>query len=346
MAVQLDRINSKFRQLTDLLFFSDKMDLDLSEFKSLLKENANTHYEYLWDRLKKCTEIFWENGEKFWSNRFSFLLNLNEKTLTKNLEEHLRKRMFNMVRSKSQVNIKYDIEYLQYVEFCKIQHARKESLAEIKDYLIDSLPEYSNVQKLLTVVNSFIPMIFADIKEYTEYLSRKIVHSPRNLVILLSLEENGLVLDRRALAKLARELLVDRHHGNKNCQAFFQIIRDPGVFNLLKQEYSSVYRPKVIDLLNACDYGLIEEHHLGNIKNLLELDTSIVDELLEIYASKLYNRPTGHKAANVDRLVRLAKAFPQITPKKILAYLSANNVKDIKYLLSSFPDLKKLAAFV
>jgi hypothetical protein len=41
------------------------------------------------------------------------------------------------------------------------------------------------------------------------------------------------------------------------------------------------------------------------------------------------------------------KTFPQISPKKILAYLSSQNkMTDIKYMLLAFPNLRKLAAFV
>jgi hypothetical protein len=73
----------------------------------------------------------------------------------------------------------------------------------------------------------------------------------------------------------------------------------------------------------------------------------VVDELAIIYADKLYQRRTSHKKSNADRLIRLLKSVPQITPKKILAYLSSRNqVPDIKYILSAFPDLRKLAAFV
>src|SRR5678815_3683561 len=120
MMIQLDKVNPKFRQLTDLLFFSDRMDLDLSEFKQLLKENHDPHFDYLWDRFKKGTEIFWENGEQFWFDRLSFLLSLNEKTLAKYVEDYLQKRMFSTVRAKFSIDIKYDNEYLQFLQFCKV----------------------------------------------------------------------------------------------------------------------------------------------------------------------------------------------------------------------------------
>src|SRR5882724_4870297 len=62
MSLNLNEINPKFRQLTDLLLFSDQMDLDLSEYKFLLRSNQTAHYPYFWDRFQKASEIFWEKG--------------------------------------------------------------------------------------------------------------------------------------------------------------------------------------------------------------------------------------------------------------------------------------------
>lgn len=349
MTVQLDRVNPKFRQLTDLLFFSDRMDLDLTEFRSLLKENYSDHHGYMWDRLQKCTEVFWENGEAFWSNRFNFLLSLNEKSLLKNLEELLEKRMHELVRIKSQVNILYDIQYLQFVEFCKLKHTRNEDLSNVKNYLLD-LPSHSSVEKLINVVNSFTPFIFKNLNDYSQHLVKRITQSCRNFDFLLALEQmapQDFYLDREPIAALARELITERTHNDKNRRTFFNLINDEGVMQKLKSGYTTAMSTKLVDLLEACDYQMIEEHHLRNIKNILELDPTLSDNIVEIYAEKLYSRGSGHKKANADRLIRLAKTFPQISPRKILSFLSSNNkINDIKYVLSSFPDLKKLAAFV
>jgi hypothetical protein len=350
MTVQLDRVNPQFRQLTDLLFFSDRVDLDLSEFKSLLKENYVDHHAYMWDRLQKCIEIFWENGEQFWSNRFAFLLSLNEKVLSKNLEELLEKRMFDLVRTKSQVNILYDIQYLQYVEYCKLRlKSDKEYLGGIKDYLTD-LPSHSSVEKLVTIVNSFTPFVFASLNDYAAQLARKITQSTRNFEFLLALEEKALenfFLDREPITKLAQDILSDRVLNDKNIRTFFSLISDVKIMSSLKREYHSSMRPRLVALLESCEYTTIEEHHLRNVKNILELDASLADDIVDIYADKLYNRGSGHKKANADRLIRLAKTFPQISPRKILSFLSSNNkMNDIRYVISAFPDLKKLAAFV
>ena len=86
MAPILENINPKFRTLVDLLFFSNRMNLDLSDFKSFMKDNHDNHVEYLWDRFQKASQIFWEDGLSFWLHRLTFILNLNEKSLTKDVE--------------------------------------------------------------------------------------------------------------------------------------------------------------------------------------------------------------------------------------------------------------------
>lgn len=346
MAIHLNKIHPKFRELTDLLFFTDRMDLDLSEYKGLLKENYEFHFSYVWDRFTKSAEISWENGEQFWAHRLSFLLDLNEKTLSKYIEEFLEKRMFNLIRSKDNAHIIYDIEYLQFIEYCKVKRARQESLITVKGYLTE-LPSHMNFDKLITVVNSFIPIVFSDINEYTEAISKKITNIARSFDLLVCLEQQGIKFDKQPIVKLAMEIIMDRSHTDKKRRAFFTILNNATIRSKLKEEYNSSYRDKLISLLNSCDYQFLQEHHLRNIINIVDLDRTVADDLGVLYTDKLYTRNTSHKKSNADKIIRLLKAVPQIAPKKILVYLSSNNkMSDIKYVLSSFPDLKKLAAFV
>jgi hypothetical protein len=346
MEVQLDKINPQFRQLTDLLFFSDKLDLDLSEYKNLFKSNYNEHYAYVWDRFSKCSEIFWENGEKFWSHRLNFLLSLHDKNFSSDIETHLENRMFQLIKTKKHIHIKYDNEYLQFLELCKVKHSRHESLAHIKKQLTE-LPSHVRADKLMLIINSFIPLIFSNLSEYIDIVSRKITQSSRNFDLLKSLENQGFEIDKLPMVKLLKEILLEKTHVVKNRRAFFTMINDKDILDLFKLEYKNSLKKKIIVLLSQCEYTEIEENHLRNVKCLLEIDPSLADEMAVIYADKLYGRVTGHKRSNADRLIRLVKTFPIIVPKKLLAYLSAQNkMADIKYMLAAFPALKKLAAFV
>lgn len=352
MSFQLDKINPKFRELTDLLLFSDRLDLDLSKFKELLKENYNQHSDYLWDRFQRSLEISWENGASFWSSRLHFLLSLNDKALAKRIETLLEKRMFDTVRMKHDIDIRYDIEYLQFIEFCKIKYDRKESLVSVKNYLTE-MPSHMRSDKLISIVNSFVPTVFSTIDEYVEIMSKKITTSARNYDLLIALESQGVPFNKEPIITLAKELLTQRERKSKNNRAFFILLNDTDVRQALKEAYAvhpnvpPLYREKLISVVKSSEFTLIEECHLRNLKNIIDLDASLADDLTVLYADKLYARGSKHKHANADRLIRLLKAIPQISQRKMLVYLSNNNkMADIKYILSAFPELKKLAAFV
>lgn len=344
-SVQLEKIQPKFRHLVDLLMFSNRTDIDLQDFRQLLCDN-NEHSKFLIERFKKSSEIFWEDNESFWINRISFIFSLNDKLVSKGIERFLEQRMFTLTRTKHTIDAKYDLPYTQFISYCKVKFERKESLLSVKKYLSE-LPSYINADKLIKIINSFIPTVFKSMDEYAEILSTKITQSARNFEILQALEKQNVLFDRQPLVQLAKEIITERSRSNKNILAFFSLINDQNILKQLKSEYTDECRSLLLDLLNSCEYQTLEEYHLRNFKNLLALDIGAGDDIAIIYANKLYARRIGHKRSNADRLIRLLKTFTEISPKKILAYLSANNkMSDIKYIIAAFPKLKKLAAFV
>jgi len=346
MSIHLEKISPKFREQADLLLFSNRLDLDLSKFKELLKENYNYHYEYLWDRFQRSLEISWEDNISFWSSRLQFLFKLNDKALAKRIETLLEKRMFDIIRTTYDIDIKYNIEYLQFIELCKIKHERKEPYFSVKKYLTE-MPSHLRADKLISIVNSFIPIVFSTIDEYVDIMSKKIVTSTRNYDLLLNFQEQGIIFNKKPIIGLAKKIVLGSERKLKTNRAFFTLLNDIEVRQGLKNDYGPHYRPKLLSLLKSSEFSLIEEFHLRNLKNLIDLDASLADELTIIYADKLYARGSKHKHANADRLIRLLKLIPQISQKKVLVYLSSNNkMTDIKYFLNVFPDLKKLAAFV
>lgn len=224
--------------------------------------------------------------------------------------------------------------------------SRQESLLSVKNYLTE-LPSHVTADKLIKIVKSFIPTVFKSIDEYAAIISHKIVHSARNFEILRALEKQGIIIDRQPLVKLAKEIMVERERSDKNILAFFSLINDSLILSKLKSDYTPNNRLSLIDFLSNCDYRILEEFHLRNIRNIISLDETIADELSIIYINKLYARRVSHKRANADRIVRLLNTFPEISPKNILAHLSSNNkMYDIKYMILAFPNLRKLAAFI
>jgi hypothetical protein len=345
MASIYENLNLRFRNLTDLLFYSDRLDLDLSEYKLLYKENRTIHSTYILNVFKRTSDIFWENNDSFWVNRLTFIFSLNEKHLSEEVSSFIQKRMLNLIKFKPDIDIKYDVEFQQFVAYCKVKLQRGEDLSLIKEQFL-SLPSNNSAERLMQIVPNFIPIFYKDINEYLDYIIKRIPQSGRNFELLLELEEMGLCYNKAPIFSLAKELLLERPFNDKNRRALFSLLYDDAILASLKKIEHPI-KDRLLGLLNTSSYKDIEDRHFSNVKHLLELDPSLSDDVANIYATRLYARGSGHRKSNADRLIRLLTLFPQIQPKKVLAFLSSNNkMIDIKYMLSAFPELRKLAAFV
>lgn len=345
MYLDLDKVNPEFRNLTDLLFFSDRSDLDLSEFKSLLKSNYNVHYNYFWNRFQKSSEIFW--GAEFWNNRISFILSLNDKNFSKKIERRLEQRMWNLIKFKDKIDVRYDVEYLQFLEYCKIRKSKQKSFQKIKSHLV-GLPSYVNHKKLVQLIESFIPIIFNSFNDYIELLCKNITSSHTSIKFLIFSKNNNINFDNLFLVDLFFNLIKNTKTSKnfKNRFIILDILNDSLIRQQIKESYKPHHRDLLLKIMKHYSYIDLDESFFKNFKNLIDLDESLVEPLLDIYASQLFTRYTSHKRANIDRLSKLVKFVPQISPKKVLSWLSLNNkIPDIKYFFSIYPELKKLAAF-
>jgi hypothetical protein len=341
--MQLDKIDPQFRILTDQLFFTDRTDLDLSGYEALL-DQSREHPGYLWDRLSRAMEIFWE--ESFWLNRFNYLFDVSDKKNLDQIESLLLTKFSKLITHYHGANIQYDNEYIQFVAWVKVKVNKKENVTPIREFLL-GLSHTLHSSQLPDIVNNFLPFLFRDMGEYVGILSNRVGQSARNFEVLRELEKQGLTVDKQKIFKLVTDLLFKRVPNRKNRRSFFAMLEDVSVMDYLKTEYKSDHRDKLVSLIKNCDFREIEEYHLRNMKNLLALDPTIADDLLTTYAERLYARGTGDKGANVKRLIRACKTFSQLSPKKVLVYLSANNrMADIKKLVGAFHDLKMLVPFI
>lgn len=345
MKYQLDKINSKFRNLTDLLFFSNQLDIDLSKYKELYKLSHKDHNLYILDRFEKCSEIFWENNVQFWTHRLEIILSLNDKSLNKDIDSFLEKRFFCLIRTKKNVNIKYDNELCQFVALCSVKRKYNLSLLNIKNYLVD-MSAHVCADTLINVINSLIPIVYSDINEYINLLSKRITQSSSNFTIIKALEDRGVIINKKIMVSLLKDLLTKKLSVSKNRNAIFALLSDKEILSQFKSEKSR-YKPNLIAMLSHCSFFEIEGNHLQNIKILLDLDKSLANDISSIYIDKLYQRTRAHKKANADKIIRLLKTFTVFNPKKVLAQLShLNKMSDIKYMIQEYPELKNLAAFV
>lgn len=345
MTLNISEVDPEFRQQCDLLFFSDKLNLDLDNFKSLLEKKL-CHNDYLLDRFEKGCEIFWDEGESIWLYRFLFIFNSVNNSLLKEIEIFLEKRMFGIIRSKGDISPKYNIEFLQYLQFCKVKSQKNQSLSQFKSKLVELTPQLNN-KKVISIVNHFIPFAFKNMNEFFEIIARRIVTSDTNFYLLLALEKSGMPIDRPSLAKLASELIIDRSHSDGHARALFTLLNDPQILQELKNIYTLLHHDKLLSLIKECThFYVLEENQFRNIKNLITLDPTLADQLTSIYIKKIINRKIHHKRANADRVIRLVKQIPQVNAKKILASLASNNqMADIRYITKVFPSLKKIAIF-
>lgn len=338
----LEKVDPQFRTLTDLLLFTDRFDVDWSNYATLLNDESN--YLYLVDRFGRCVEMFW--NEAFWSHRLNLLFSLQHKKLHQMMDSLIEDRFKFLIKSNSAASPYVHREFMQYIGLCAAKANHKGNLITAKKLLLH-LPYSVRADDLTRFVAHFVPSVYPSLDAYGEALTKEIAHSSRAFQMMDTLEGQGVPVNRTLIYVVAKDLFFKRVLNRKNRHSLFTMLQDDNIRSAIKLEYKPEHRDRIISLISGCDFGEIEQGHLINIKSLLDIDGTIADQLIIIYANKLWARGVGSRKANIDRIIKVLKAFPQCSPKKILVYLSNNNrMSDIKYLLIAFPDLRKLAAFI
>ncbi len=345
MLPNLEKINPKFRQITDLLFLSEKLDINLSNFKSLLKINQKDHIDYLLSKFEESSHIFWANGTKIWSFRLNFLFSLKEKTISLRVRQFLEKRFFNLIKVKSSPNPKYDIELVQFIEYCKYCRSKKEFLLPLQESFILLVPQ-TNLNKLIQTVNFLIPSLFKDIQEFGDLILSRVLSSMQNFTLIKKLIDYGYKFNIDSIISKITEVIFGSHE-KLFTYTILSLMVDSEIKSALCKGYNPSFKDEFCDFIEACDFWLLEDKWLRNIVNLIDIAPDLADDIANIYIEKLYMQGYTYKSANSDRIIRLLNKCPQISPKKTLLILSSKNrMSDIKQLLMAYPELKKLSAFV
>lgn len=341
----ISKIDPKFRKLTDLLFFSDRDDLNVSDYKLLLKQNYSFHSEYFFDRFYKACEISWESS--FWEHRFSFIRSLKNGSISRKIDLFILKRLNNLFHKKGKVSASHDIEYIQFLQLCKSKMPYKNDIKFIKNFLSD-LSNSINFNKLIELLHSVVPNIFSNVTEYFFFVSKKCKNYYLIFKLFKCFLKRGIHIDYEPILKMMNNIVDSKSPLGKNrrANAFFYMLEDDKCLSLLKKE--NLFSIKnVTSFLTALESKDIEGKHFQNIKNLINLDPALADEIANIYLKRLYARTVIHKKANSDKIIRMLKLVPEISAKKVIFWLSNNKkLNDIKYLLQEFPNLKNLAAFI
>lgn len=341
----ISKTDPNFRKLTDLLFFSDREDLNVSDYKSLLKQNYSFHSEYFFDRFYKACEISWEPS--FWEHRFSFIRSLRDRSISRKVDLFVLKRLNGLFHKKRKVSASYDIEYMQFLQLCKSKMPYKNDIKFIKNFLSD-LSNSVNFDKLVELLQSVVPYIFSNVTEYFFFVSKQCKNYYLIFKLFKCFLKRGIHIDYEPILKMMNNIVDSKSPLGKNrrANAFFYMLEDDKCLSLLKKENLPANKA-IISFLTPLESKDIEGKHFQNIKNLIKLDSSLADEISYIYLKRLYNRTVLHKKANSDKIIRMLKLVPEISPKKVIFWLSNNSkLNDIKYLLQEFPNLKNLAAFI
>lgn len=336
-------LDSSFRNTTDLLFFSNRLDLNLSNYNNLLK-TSNSHTQYLIDRFYKGAEIYWDNLSDLWNQRLSLLFSLNNSNIQQLVERHINKRMCTLLRKKQSV-CSNDIEYIQYLEMCKVKWARKESLSFARNYLL-SLPDSIKPEQIILIIKSFIPYVFKNLSEYSNWLCKRVIFSTKNLLILNYLNSIGVENDFSLLDEKI-DLILKSPPNPKLSKAFIALLREEHVVKNLQSKINVKTIPKIIDLLAEVSYKELETDNYYIFRVLTKLDPRLIVPLTENYVMNLLLRGNKHLTSNCKKMGNLNKAVPACSSKVIFKYIvSLDKIGYIKSLCCIFPEYKDLLAFV
>lgn len=341
--IEYKDLDPNFRNITDLLFFTNRLDLDLSTYKeSFYKSSYNV--DYLLDRFFKGSQIFWDNLSEVWNSRFDLILSLENPTITRAIEKHISKKMVALLRNKRDENFS-NIEYIQYLELCKAKWRRKESLSYVRNYFLE-LPDSLKTNQILTLIESFIPYVFKDLQDYSDYLCKRIIYSSKNLDILRELKSRGIDYNV-SLLKDKLDLILTIDTSPKSTKAFVSLLNEPKILQHLKYNLSEKTNKKIISLLAELSFKEIEKNNYFIFKILTDIDSEFIIPLLKFYIVNLLSRGSKYIKSNCNRIANLNKQVPVFSSKEIFKYLLSENLLNyIKELCVFFPEYKELIAFV
>lgn len=342
MIPNFEKVDQKFKLLTDLLLFSSN-DINADEYKQLFLLNNDENFKYFWDRFVKSLNISFDS--KHWNSRFSFLFSLKIKKINHEIKSLLERRVRTLLGFKLKPDPKYDNEFLQFLELCRV--LPNESLNSFKKYFISFSAQTQN-DKYVYLLNKLIPFVFLSIDEFIQDFCKRKYIDILSYEKILNFNKLGISFDKKPLIKYSKFMLENCSFDHNSRTTFYQMISDPEVFDGLKLEYdSSKNRKNLLFFIKRISFYESERWNYKNIKNIIELDPSIVDEVVAHYAQMVYDAGYNHKMASVDKLISLINFVPQISIKNILLWMSkSGHTGDIKYIISKFPEFKGLSMFV
>lgn len=346
MTSKNEKISSRFRQLTDLLFYTDRKDLDLAEFGQLLNNCGANYSNYFITSFEKSTNIAWENIVDYWFYRFCFILSLENKKIKKAVLTQVENRFFYFIERA--YDLKINLSIIQYVQLCRARKHLGLSLEKEKKYLL-GLSNFLVPQRSVDVCELFIPIIWRNKKHLIENIISRFSKLHHVDSMLLYLRDNNYKLNDKKIARKAIDLCIRGKETQASSILFFNMLNDENVFEAFKSMYTDELRQKLYKKVENLEISSLTHGSNGfNIVSVVSsIDPELIDPLTELYVSYTYSRYIRHKKSNVDRIIKFIKTVDGVNPKVVLVCMSKlNKNKDIKKVLEAYPELKKLALFV
>ncbi len=343
MNYNIEDLNPDFRKLTDLLFLSDRMDLDLSNYKNLLKSNQN-HYNYFWRVFYNSSKVFWNSD--FWNNRLSFLFSLDLKNLKKDISYNFRNKLLNEIKFNKKINIKTNTRLIQFVEFCNIKKKNNLSLYSTKQFLVKNCL-YLKRENIFDFIINFVPSVFSSFDEFLEELLKLDYKSYYNLNVVLYLYKKSKSFNTNIFVSMFKSLISKKQSVRNRRDIIYKLLENNEILCIIKDNMNDDLKLKLKKLIDNSSFQEFNYNHLKNIKILISLNKEFADIVIYKYIDTIYARHIFNRKSNSDKLIALINLIPEASAKKVLSYIaSKNKMNDIKYVVQKYPKLSSLLAFI
>lgn len=346
MTTNNEKIDSKFRKLTDLFFCTDRKDLDLTEFRELLN-NCNSNYvNYFITRFDRATAISWDDNADYWYNRLCFILSLENKKIKREVYSRIEDRFVYFIERAA--NIKDNLSIIQYIQICCARKHLGLPLEREKRFLLYT-SNFLTVKRSIDLCKLFIPVIWKSNRHLMDNILFELPKLNNAISVLEYLKNSGYYLDSKKIARMVMDSCVRIETNPIKSSLFFNLLNDKDVLLEFKKMYTPSIRKSLYKKVECLGVTALTYDNCGiNILNLvIDIDPELSEQLTGLYITYLYTRYIKHTRSNIDRIVKLINEVKGVNPKIVLVYLTKlNKHKDIKRMVKAYPELKKLSLFV
>lgn len=340
----LNNISPKFRNLVDLLFFSNK-NIDVDVFKTLFKENYHVNFKYLTDTFSKSKHIFWEDGHELWRSRFVAIFSLNDKNVSNYFENVIINDFLYTLRSKQKDDLCLKNEFFLFCQWCNVKR-NDFSIVPSMDLnnCILLISIYMKKDLVTDVVKSFVPYTHSSYEEMGEFLTRNLKSYPLNILPISEFIGQGYIKSD-LLYNVVSNLLKTQNITKQSSTLFFTLLNNSDVKqHLVSTDYE---KSDFYDYFKYATNLDLEKGHFQLFKNVNDIDKEMVKELFSIYIHKVYERNTYKRNSNFNKIIKTLKTLDFLDPRIFLSFLIEYDLrKELSDLYNIYPDFGRIILYL